>query len=94
MFKSWVRERRGAKLGPEDKIFDGGYMLGERAKTLGLIDGFGDVDLVVKELGGDKAKPVWLRAKRSRGLMRFVTRSAVEAALDVAEERLLTPDLR
>src|ERR1700722_8990921 len=31
MFKSWVRERRGARLTPdENKIFDGGYMSGER----------------------------------------------------------------
>jgi signal peptide peptidase SppA len=94
MFKSWVRERRGARLGPEEAVFDGGYMLGERAKTLGLIDGFSDVDQVVKELGGDKAKPVWLRAKRPRGLMRLLTRGAAEAALEVAEERLITPNLR
>jgi signal peptide peptidase SppA len=94
MFKSWVRERRGARLGPEEAIFDGGYMLGERAKTLGLIDGFGDVDMIVKELGGAKAKPNWLRAKRPRGLLRLITRSAVEAAIEVAEERLTTPALR
>jgi len=94
MFKSWVRERRGARLGPEDAVFDGGYMLGEKAKTLGLIDGFGDVDMVVRELGGDDAKAVWLKAKRPRGLMRLISRSAVEAALDVAEERVITPGLR
>ncbi len=94
MFKSWVRERRGARLGPEDAVFDGGYMLGEKAKTLGLIDGFGDVDMVVKELGGEKAKPLWLRPKRARGLLRLISRSAVEAALAVAEERLITPNLR
>jgi signal peptide peptidase SppA len=94
MFKSWVRERRGSRLGPEDAIFDGGYMLGGQAKTLGLIDGFGDIDTVVKELGGDKAKPLWLRAKRPRGLMRLISRSAVEAALDIAEEKLITPTLR
>jgi signal peptide peptidase SppA len=94
MFKSWVRERRGARLGPEDAVFDGGYMLGEKAKTLGLIDGFGDVDLVVKELGGEKAKPLWLRAKRPRGLLRLISRSAVQSALDIAEEKLITPTLR
>jgi signal peptide peptidase SppA len=94
MFKSWVRERRGARLGPEDAVFDGGYMLGEKAKTLGLIDGFGDVDMVVKELGGDKAKPLYLRAKRPRGLLRLITRSAVESVLDIAEEKLTTPTLR
>jgi ClpP class serine protease len=95
MFKSWVRERRGGRLtGDEAAIFDGGYMLGEKAKALGLIDGFGDVDSLVKELGGDKAKPVWLRPRRPRGLLRLVSRSAVNSILDVAEEKLLTPTLR
>ncbi len=55
--KAWVRERRGTRLtGDEALIFDGGFMLGERAKTLGLIDGFGDVDQLVKELGGEKGQ--------------------------------------
>jgi len=95
MFKSWVRERRGGRLtDDESAVFDGGYMLGERGKKLGLIDGFGDVDTLVKELGGPKAKPYWLRPKRQRGLLRLITRSAVSAVLDVAEEKLLTPTLR
>jgi ClpP class serine protease len=95
MFKSWVRERRGSRLtGDEAAIFDGGYMLGEKARTLGLIDGFGDVDSLVKELGGDKAKPYWLRPRRPRGLLRLITRGAVESLLDVAEEKIMTPRLR
>jgi ClpP class serine protease len=80
--------------GDEAAIFDGGYMLGEKARTLGLIDGFGDVDSLVKELGGDKAKPYWLRPRRPRGLLRLITRGAVESLLDVAEEKIMTPRLR
>jgi signal peptide peptidase SppA len=95
MFKSWVRERRGDRLtADESKIFDGGYMTGERALSLGLIDGLADIDMLVKQLGGEKAKPVWLRPKPPRGIMRFITRSAVESALDIAEERLFAPTLR
>jgi signal peptide peptidase SppA len=95
MFKGWVRQRRGARLtGDESQIFDGGFMLGERAKTLGLIDGFGDVEQLVKELGGEKAKAVWLRPRPPRGLMRLIFRNAAEAALDVAEERTAIPGLR
>ncbi len=95
MFKGWVRQRRGARLTSDEAlIFDGGYMLGERAKTLGLIDGFGDVEQLVKELGGEKAKAVWLRPRPPRGLMRLLLRGAAEAALDVAEERAATPTLR
>jgi ClpP class serine protease len=69
-------------------------MSGERALSLGLIDGLGDVDSLVKQLGGEKAKPVWLRPKGPRGLLRFFTRSAVEAALDIAEERYAGPNLK
>jgi signal peptide peptidase SppA len=95
MFKSWVRDRRGTKLtSDESQIFDGGYMLGERAKTLGLIDGFGDVDMMVKELGGEKAKAQWFRPRRSRGLLRFFARSTAEALLEVGQEQFLTPMLR
>jgi signal peptide peptidase SppA len=95
MFKYWVRERRGARLTEDESaIFDGGYMLGEKAKTLGLIDGFGDVDSLVKELGGEKAKAAWLRPKRPRGLLRLFSRAAVASALDIAEERFLHPSLR
>ncbi len=92
LFKSWVRERRGTRLTEDEgEIFDGGYMLGERALALGLIDGLGDVDTLVKELGGKKAKPVWLRPKPPRGILRFITRGAMESALEIAEERLMAP---
>lgn len=95
MFKNWVRERRGERLiGTEEQVFDGGYMLGERALALGLIDGFGDVMSVVKELGGPKAKPVWLRPRRPRGLLRLLSQSAMDSALNVAEERLAARTLR
>jgi signal peptide peptidase SppA len=95
MFKSWVRARRGDRLTQDEhKIFDGGYMSGERAAGLGLIDGLADIDTLVKQFGGKRAKPVWLRPKSPRGLLRFFTRSAVSAALDIAEERLNSPTLR
>ena len=95
MFKSWVRERRGDRLtADETKVFDGGYMLGENARALGLIDGFGDVDQLVKEIGGAKAKPAWLRPRRPRGLLRMLTGGVARALVEVAEEKLLTPNLR
>jgi signal peptide peptidase SppA len=95
MFKSWVRERRGTRLTEqESKIFDGGYMLGESAKTLGLIDDFGDIDTIVKQLGGDKAKAVYCKPKKPRGLTRLLTRSAVESLLDAVEARIAVPGLK
>ena len=39
-FKDWVRTRRGGRLkGDEAALFDGSFMLGERALEVGLIDG-------------------------------------------------------
>jgi signal peptide peptidase SppA len=95
MFKSWVRERRGERLtSEENRVFDGGYMTGERALGLGLIDGLADVDTLVKQLGGDKAKAVWLRPRPPRGLLRWLSRGVVTSVLDIAEERFCAPTLR
>jgi len=95
MFKAWVRERRGAKLtAAEDQVFDGGYMLGEKAKELGLVDELGDLDGVVTELGGEKARAVYLKPKNPRGVWRFLTGGAAEALVDIVERKLFTPTLR
>lgn len=93
-FKDWVRTRRADLLGPEDQVFDGSYMLGIKARTLGLIDGFGSIDSLVQEIGGPRAKPLMIEAKRPKGLMRLLGRSAIESVADIAEERLISPSLR
>ncbi len=86
-FKSWVRDRRKERLKTEEgALFDGSFMLGERALSLGLIDGFADVDGLVRELGGDRARPHVLRPRRRR-LLRMIPRMAIEAALDTIEDR-------
>ena len=90
-FKSWVRDRRGARLPADDAgLLDGTFMLGERAQAVGLIDGLTDIDALVRALGGDRAKPLVLRP-RPPGLLRRLPRLAIEAALDVAEERAARP---
>jgi len=92
-FKGWVRARRGAKLpANEDAVFDGGFMLGERALEHGLIDGFADLDGLVRELGGKRARPYMFRPRR-RGLLGRLPRLAVDAVLDAAEERRARIDL-
>ncbi|WP_298281730.1 S49 family peptidase [Acidocella sp.] len=94
-FKSWVRERRGQRLcADEDLIFDGGYMLGQTAHARGLIDGFGDVETVVRELGGKRAQPVYFRPKPPGGLLARLLRGGAAALLDALEERSLTARLR
>ena len=62
--------RRGGRLkGDEAALFDGSFMLGERALEAGLIDGFADIDSLVRRLGGDKARARVQRPRR-RGLLR------------------------
>ena len=86
-FKEWVRTRRGGRLtADESAIFDGGFVLGSRAKELGLIDGFGDVDTLVRQFGGEKAKAQRYKPTK-RGWLSYLPKMAVEAVLDVAEER-------
>ncbi len=93
-FKDWVRTRRGARLtADESAVFDGSFMLGASAKALGLIDGFGDVGSLVRQLGGEKAV-----ARRfgpaKRSWWRQLPRLGVDALLDAADERAGRIELR
>lgn len=86
-FKDWVRTRRGTRLHADDAaVFDGSFMLGQRALELGLIDGLNDLDGLVRQLGGERAVARRFAPKR-RGLLRRLPRLAVDAVLDAAEER-------
>ena len=72
-FKDWVRERRGNRIaGNEAAIFDGSYMLGDRAKALGLIDSFGDVRSVIAERFGDEAEPLFLQPRKPFTALRLL----------------------
>jgi signal peptide peptidase SppA len=86
-FKDWVRSRRDGRLkGDEASLFDGSFMLGEQALARGLIDRLGDVDSLVRELGGEKAVPRRFAPKR-RGLLSRLPRLGADALLDAVEER-------
>ncbi len=92
-FKQWVRARREGKLrGEEQAVFDGSFMLGDRALSLGLIDGLADVESLVRDLGGETARPRRFRP-RKRGLLGLLPRMATEALLDAAAERLARIEL-
>ena len=89
-----MRTRRGARLtADESAVFDGSFMLGASAKALGLIDGFGDVGSLVRQLGGEKAV-----ARRfgpaKRSWWRQLPRLGVDALLDAADERAGRIELR
>jgi ClpP class serine protease len=86
-FKDWVRTRRGERLkGDEAALFDGSFMLGERALEVGLIDGLADVDSLVRKLGGERSLARRF-APRRRGLLRRLPGLAVDAVLDAVEQR-------
>jgi signal peptide peptidase SppA len=86
-FKDWVRARRSVRLtGDEAAIFDGGFMLADRARALGLVDRFGDLDTEVRAIGGERARPRLFRPRR-RGLLGRLPRIMADALLDALEER-------
>ena len=84
-FKDWVRTRRAGHLRePEAALFDGGWMLGERAAASGLIDRLGDVEEVVRQIGGAKARRLTIRPRR-RGMLARLPRLLADAMLEAAE---------
>jgi ClpP class serine protease len=86
-FKDWVRSRRGKRLhADDDTVFDGGFVLGEQALTLGLIDGFETVDELIRQLGGDRARPRRFASKR-QGLLARLPRLGIDVVLDALEDR-------
>ena len=86
-FKDWVRSRRGDRLvGDEATLFDGSWFVGTRARELGLLDGFGDLDEVVRRVGGDRAVARVFRP-RLRGFLGRLPRSAINAVLDAMDEQ-------
>lgn len=86
-FKDWVRTRRAGRLRAEEAaLFDGGWMLGARAVELGLVDRLGDLDSVLRDIGGEKARAYVVRPRR-RGWFARLPRMVAEeivAAIEAA----------
>ena len=74
-FKNLVRERRKNKLSKEEnKLFTGQFWTGNKALELGLIDGIGDINTVMKNRYGEKVRfrifdndKSWIRRKFGLG---------------------------
>lgn len=93
-FTHWVRSRRGQRLRADsDALFDGGFVLGEQALALGLIDGFETIEDLVRQLGGDRARPRRFAPKR-RGILARLPRLGVDMLLDALEDRAWRINLR
>lgn len=84
-FRDWVTLRRGARLrGDPAELFDGGFMLGDAAAAHGLVDRLGDLDQVVRELGGAKARMQVFRPRRP-GLLRRLPGLVLAGAAEAIE---------
>lgn len=64
-FKSWVNERRAGKLNGEDsELMEGAFWTGRRAEELGLIDGIGSLETVMKEKLGEDTRFIDIVAEK------------------------------
>lgn len=56
-FRAWVHERRDQRLnGDDNELMEGAFWTGRQALDLGLIDGLGMVDSVMKEKFGEETR--------------------------------------
>lgn len=94
-FKDLVRERRGARLKPQEEIFSGLFWTGTRGLDLGLVDAVGDLRSTLRARYGDKVKTVVVNPSRPRfpfarlfGGQMTATDSLVREAVLAIEDRL------
>lgn len=91
-FKALVRERRRGKLkGEESELFSGAFWAGRRALEMGLVDGIGHLEDVLRGRFGDKTVFRTIARPRGWGLRRLGFGGAAQAAglIDAMETRAL-----
>ena len=66
-FIEYVKSRRGSKLlsSSEDEIFSGLFWVGKKGVDLGLADGIGSINQIIREKYGNKAKIKIIDQKKS-----------------------------
>ena len=84
LFIKYVEETRGGKLTQENDIFTGEIWLGEKAEQLGLIDGIGHLDTVIKEKFGKKTR-IKIYGQKKNFLQRFGVNLINEAGIYLEE---------
>jgi serine protease SohB len=84
-FKDHVSSRRAGKLPEDTDLFTGEIWLSKRATELGLIDGIGHLNPMMKERFGDKVK--FKRYGAKRGLLSRFGAQMVQDAVQGIEER-------
>ncbi|PKP79449.1 MAG: S49 family peptidase [Alphaproteobacteria bacterium HGW-Alphaproteobacteria-2] len=86
-FIAHVRARRGTRLSAEEELFTGRFWDGARALELGLIDGLGHLEPVLRARFGAKTRFVHYGPRR--GLLPRIGLDLAAGALDLAEERAM-----
>ncbi|MBD3664466.1 S49 family peptidase [Sulfitobacter aestuariivivens] len=84
-FIDHVKERRGDKLTTDQDLFTGEIWLAKRAAELGLIDGVGHLQTVMKDRFGDKVK--FKRYGTKKGLLSRFGMEMMQDAAHLIEER-------
>jgi signal peptide peptidase SppA len=92
-FKAMVRERRKGKLKGEDStLFSGAYWTGAKGRELGLVDGIGHMQAIMRAKFGEKAQFRKFPIQQGWGLRRIgfaPVADLPEATLDTLEVRSL-----
>ena len=92
-FKDWVRSRRSDKLKSKDKeLFTGAYWTGQAALGLGLIDGIGHREAIMRSKFGEKVEFKTISPAQGFFARRFgfdLASSLPDATLDTLETRAL-----
>ena len=78
-FISYVKSRRGSRIdkNSEDEVFSGLFWVGQKAVDLGLADGIGEINDVIKNKFGKKAKIKYIDQKKS-----FIQRKLSSSLID------------
>jgi serine protease SohB len=84
LFISYVEKARAGKLTQADDIFTGEIWLGEKARQLGLIDGVGHLDTILKEKFGKKTQ-IKVYGQKKNFLQRFGVNLINEAGVYLEE---------
>ncbi|EJF90502.1 S49 family peptidase [Bartonella tamiae] len=95
-FITMVKNSRDKKLADDETLFTGMFWTGTKAKELGLVDELGDIRSVIKKRYGQDAKlnliapsKGFLGRKTPSGVSASFVTSAIDGALNAAEERSL-----
>jgi len=86
-FTGWVKSRRGDRLkAPDEALFTGRFWTGRQALALGLVDGLGSAEGVIRDRFGEKVNILRLGQQRPPLWSRLLGGGA-SALLHAAEER-------